>query len=307
MAAAATVSQQSHAGLLTKAQLKATLHSLGLLHSRPAGFSSTVQRTAAPYALPPSHAHCQSRIIDSLWHTLTCSSLPAGDKTAANHRPTAGADSRPRAATLQQQGFSNAATEIEIGSFDSLLNQSLDVWQQLTGEAENETLPTQAFDFAQPAALFVAKAQKVNVEGANRVAAPQLWHPPQVKRAGMHGVNLQQLMSFVQLVQQQRKKDTSTAVVAHALGAGSEQPSAELGRLARMCSQNKQANMAYIGIGNQKLYQQSMGHLGAAPDHAAGTQLIMARCQGDAIAVQQETSAGQGRWQPRGDTSYQLC
>ena len=72
------------------------------------------------------------------------------------------------------------------------------------------------------------------------------------------GVNLQQLLHFVQLVQQ---CSSSTALQLSPLPLGNftmQHNEDELNRLARICSRNKQANMAYAGIGKSRAVRHTL-------------------------------------------------
>lgn len=180
-------------------------------------------------------------------------------------------------------------------SFDTLLSQSIDVWQQLIG-GSGSLAPVHVHDPCQPDAAVAA-----GVDISSSVLATSTKRPASVDKSVMHGISLPKLLSFVQLVHQQSSCLSTTKMPsAPALGAVSQQQQTELSRLARICSQNKQANMAYVGIGRSKLPQQAVGRSPAAPKQASGLQLVTAEPKGDAAAVQMQSLAAADSWQPRG-------
>ncbi len=77
-----------------------------------------------------------------------------------------------------------------------------------------------------------------------------------------------------------------------------ERQNADLHKLARMCSQNKQANMAYLGIGNSRVQQQSLQSLRAVHERASGLPAHHAQTQ------QAQQPAPSHKWRPRGELSH---
>ena len=298
-----------NAGFLTKAQLQAALHSLALLDSKPAVFSSSSLRPGSKpgTAMPSRQAHRQSRLVDSLWDLLTSSPTDARRKVAATHRRFANAnatlhqmpaDVYHHAANTQQQPTGPAMLENDAESFDSLLSQGFDLWQQLTGGMDiDDAQDSQLVDLERPAVFPVAMAESAGSTCVSHAKSHPLRQPVRVQRSGMHGVSLQQLLSFVQLVQQQSTVSSPARGSLPAMGGLSQQQLAELNRFARMCSLNKQANMAYIGIGNRKLHQQPIRQAGTA----MGMQPLQTGSQADAVVVGQQKGIEKIRWQPRGE------
>ena len=184
-------------------------------------------------------------------------------------------------------------------SFDTLLSQSIDVWQQLIG-GSGSLAPVHVHDSCQPDAAVAAGVDISSSVLATSTKDPMLGRPAPVDKSVMHGISLPKLLSFVQLVHQQSSCLSTTVPSAPALGAVSQQQQTELSRLARICSQNKQANMAYVGIGRSKLPQQAVGRSPAAPKQASGLQLVTAEPKGDAAAVQMQSIAATDNWQPQG-------
>ena len=304
-----------HAGFLTKAQLQAAMHSLALLDSTPAVFSSSSLRPGAKpnTAAPSRQAHRQIRLVDSLWNLLTASPTDATRKVAATHRRFTNAsaklhqlpaDACHHAASTQQQPRRTAMLENEAESFDSLLSQGFDLWQQLTGGMDaDDAQDSQLVDLKRPAVFPVPMADSSGSTLVSHANRHPLRQPVRVQKSGMHGVSLQQLLSFVQLVQQQSTVISPAGAPLPAMGGLSQQQLAELNRLARMCSLNKQANMAYIGIGNRKLHQQPIRQAGMG----MGMQPLQTSSQADAILVGQQKGVEKISWQPRGELADLSC
>lgn len=299
-----------HAGFLTKAQLQAALHSLALLDSKPAVFASSSLRPGAKpnTAVPPRQAHRQVRLVDSLWILLTASPTAARRKVAASHRQFVDAnatsthqmpaDAYHHAANTQQRLRATAMLENEAESVDSLLAQGFDLWQQLTGGmVADGAQDSQLVDLEQPAAVPVPMADSSSLTHVSHAKSHPLRQPLQVQQSGMHGISLQQLLSFVQLVQQQSTVISPAGKSLPAMEGLSQQQLAELNKLARMCSLNKQANMTYIGIGNRKVHQQPIRQAGTA----MGMQPLQPGSQADAGVVGQQQGVEKLRWQPRGE------
>ena len=296
-----------HAGFLTKAQLQAALHSLALLDSKPAVFSSSSLRPGAERGtrLPSRQAHRQFRLVDSLWNLLT-SPTDARRKVAATHRRFVNAntalhqmpaDAYHRAASTQQQPRGLATLANEAESADSLLSQGFDLWQQLTGGMDaHNAQDSQLVDLQRPAVFSVPTAESSGSTCVSHAKSHPLCQPVQLQKSGMHGVSLQQLLSFVQLVQQQSNVISPAGGPLPAVGGLSLQQLAELNRLARMCSLNKQANMTYIGIGNRKVHQQPISWAGTA----MGMKPLQSSSPADAVVVGHQKGAKKISWQPRG-------
>ncbi len=252
--------------------------------------------------MPARQAHRQVRLVDSLWHLLTASPTDARRKVAAAHRQFVNAnatlhqmpaDAYHHAANTQQRPRGTAKLENEAESVDSLLSQGFDLWQQLTGGMDaDDAQDSQLVDLEQPDPM-------ADSSGSTRVSHAKshpLRQPVRVQKSGMHGVSLQQLLSFVQLVQQQSTVISPAGGPLPAMGGLSQQQLAELNRLARMCSLNKQANMTYIGIGNRKVHQQPIRQAGTA----MGMQPLQSGSEADAVVVGQQQGVEKLRWQPRG-------
>ncbi|KAA6426822.1 MAG: hypothetical protein FRX49_03147 [Trebouxia sp. A1-2] len=297
-------------GFLTKAQLQAALHSLALLDSKPAAFSSSSLRpgTKLNTAVPSRQAPRQVRLVDSLWNLLTAPSTDARrTQVAATHRRSVSAnatlhqmpaDAHHHAVNTLQRPRGTAMLEHEAESIDSLLSQGLDLWQQLTGGMDaDDAQDSQLVDLERAAVFSVPMADSSGLTRVSRAERHPLRQPVHVQKSGMHGVSLQQLLSFVQLVQQQSTVISPAGEALPAIGGLSQQQLAELNRLARMCSLNKQANMTYIGIGNRKLHQQPIRQAGTA----MGTQPPWSGTQAHADVVGQQQGVEKVSWQPRGE------
>ena len=188
--------------------------------------------------------------------------------------------------------------ENEAESIDSLLSQGFDLWQQLTGGMDaDDAQDSQLIDLEQPEVFPVPMADSSSPTCVSHAKSRPVPQPVRVQTSGMHGVSLQQLLSFVQLVQQQSTVISPAGESLPAMGGSSQQQLEELNRLARMCSLNKHANMTYIGIGNRKLHQQPTRQAGTA----MGMQPLQTGSQADAVAVGQQQGVEKLRWQPRGE------
>ncbi len=272
--------------------------------------SSSLRPGAKPNtAVPSRQAHRQVRLVNSLWNLLTASPTDARRKVAATHKRFVDAnatlhqmpaDACHNAASTQQRPRGTAKLENEAESVDSLLSQGFDLWQQLKGGKDADDAQDSQFgDLERPAVVPVPMADSSSSTRVSH-AKRHPWHQPvQVQRSGMHGVSLQQLLSFVQLVQQQSTVISSAGAALPAMGGSSQQQLAELNRLARMCSLNKQANMTYIGIGNRKLHQQPIRQAGTA----MGMQPLQTGSQADAVVMGPKKGVEKLRWQPRGEPS----
>ena len=210
------------------------------------------------------------------------------------------ADAYHHAANTQQQPKGPAMLENEAESVDSLLSQGFDLWQQLTGGMDaNDAQDSQLVDPEQ----LDPMADSSGLPRVSHAKTHPLRQPVRVQKSGMHGVSLQQLLSFVQLVQQQSTVISSAGAALPAMGGLSQEQLAELTRLARMCSLNKQANMTYIGIGNRKVHQQPIRQAGTA----MGMQPLQTGSQADAGVVGQQEGVEKLRWQPRGELADLSC
>ena len=203
----------------------------------------------------------------------------------------------PGATASEGQPKHQAAAADEADSCDSLLNESFGVWQQLTGEAglcqePAETPCSQPFTGLQPSdpcSLMSSMSQDGDI--ALMSATEQSLQLKQAKRATMHGASLLQLLEFVQLVQQHSSGVIPAQQAEAVQGSGSSPQLAAIDRIARMCSQHKQANMAYTGIGNSKHWQQS-----GAPAQTAVLPRFCAIPDNAALVQGHPASS----WQPRG-------
>ncbi|DBA87465.1 TPA: hypothetical protein ACH3X1_004504 [Trebouxia sp. C0004] len=257
--------------------------------------------------MPFRQAHHQTRLVDNLWNLLTGSSTDARrTQVAAAHRRFVNAsatlhqmpaDASHHAANVQQQPRGPAMLENEAESNDSLLSQGFDLWQQLTGGMNaDDAQDSQLIDVERPAASPVPTADSSGSTCGSHAKRHPLRQPVRMQKSGMHGVSLQHLLSFVQLVQQQSAAISPAGASLPVMGGLSQQQLAELNRFARMCSLNKQANMTYIGIGNRKLHQQPIRRAGTA----MGMQPLQAGSQADSVVVGQQKGFEKIRWQPRG-------
>lgn len=302
-------SRPHFAGVLTKAQLQATLLCLGMLASKPPAFSSTVRSTTAmhPSTSPARHARQECTIVDRLWQVFT-NTVHQSDSIAAMRRTKALALPASRIAGVSQHAGSDDATADKADSSDSLLSESLHLWQQLTGEADLSPGSAHA-DLTQPpkTPLQVSAGSPSHVvpltmhtgESINSTANQQILSPQQHKEArksDAHGVRLQQLLSFVQLVQQHSSGTglAETLATASLQTSMSSQQAAELDKIACICSQHKQANMAYKGIGNSRVQQQLRGQCGPALKGPLGT------VETDA-SLSDQHGVPTSRWQPQGN------
>ncbi len=247
--------------------------------------------------------------MDNLWTSLTASPTDARRKVAATRRQFVNAkatlhqkpaDACHSAASTQQRPRGIAKLENEAESVDNLLSQGFELWQQLTGGMDaDDAQDSQLVDLEQPAAFSVPMADSSSPTHVSHAKRHFLRQPVRVQKSGVHGVSLQQLLSFVQLVQQQSTVISPAGGSLPAMGGLSQQQLAELNRLARMCSLNKHANMTYIGIGNRQVHQQATRQAGTA----MGMQPLQTGSQADAGVVGQQQGVEKLRWQPRGELS----
>ena len=276
-------------------------------------------------ALPVRHAHCHSQVVDRLWQILTAaSSQVSTDKLGVTSAPASSC--RPQTAPEaghetppvlhqqillpHQQAVSSTEADNEAESFDSLLSQGLDLWQQLTGEMDfvHGESPCCMGKSDQLVVVPAAKVDSSSLTTASHSKPTQLWQPAQLKRSGIHGVTLQQLLSFVQLVQQQSSSNAPAAESVLLTGAATQQQQAELSRLARTCSQNRLTNLTYSGIGNRKLQQQPLVQSRLpGTDHAPGMHAVTADGSQRPVALAVQLSdADRSGWQPRGVTTDKI-
>lgn len=197
----------------------------------------------------------------------------------------------------------------EAESCDTLLSQGIDLWQQLIGKANFSHTPAHAADSqASSMPLPVNAAEPtpdvpLSISPAQSMfsATDQPSHQKlQVKadaKSNMHGVSLQQLLAFVQLMQQHSSGSQTVHPAVNLQTGRTERQNADLDKLARVCSQNKQANMAYMGIGNSRVQQQSLRQWRSVHDRASGVSAHHAGKQ------QKQQPALIHKWQPRGELS----
>ena len=200
---------------------------------------------------------------------------------------------------------------------DPLLREGLDIWGQLTGspcsnsdcslqDSITGNLPaTQQTATQAPAAVITAASDRVDeafraAHSMQHHAAPRDQHTHRLS-GPTTGVSLQQLLSFVQLVQQ---SSSSAALQLAPLPLGDftmQHQQDELNRLARICSRNKQANMAYAAIGKPKAYRQP---LIAVHANAQGqVQAAPGATQPSFRPMLQPAHAGVRNWRPAGELS----
>lgn len=287
------------AGLLTRAQLQAALHSLGLLASKPPAFSSSGHRTtAAPPSIPSAqHARQERGIVDSLWQLLTQTQPKC---TSATHRTGRSPSPVTKKVAGSQHLQPHQAAANQADSCDTLLCEGLDLWQQLIGEEPSSIgaahtmhsqTPSGSGSAATPGLNSSLHAAESMCSTSDQPAARKqpLQHKGAIK-SNMHGVSLQQLLAFVQHVQQHSRGSQAEPTAAFLQAALTDRRSAELDRITRVCSQNKLANMAYVGISNRKMQRQSPLQLKAACDKTSGTSACHAKPH----------SKRPNNWQPRG-------
>lgn len=291
-----------NAGLLTRAQLRAALHSLGLLASKPPAFSSSVRRTAAAAPSTPSAHHSQREgsVVDSLWQLLAgsqseCKSATHGTKVS----PSPSSGKAPGLKYLQP----DEAAANQADSCDTLLCESMELWHQLIGQEPRSIEAARAVNTqtpTNPSAISAAKPGQdfpLSVETAKSLCstsdqpAQQKVRAKKGTKSAMHGVSLQQLLAFVLHVQQHSSRGQSAASLQAAL---TDRQNTELNKIARMCSHNKLANMTYVGIGNSRVQRLSPLQLKAAPGRAVG------RCTGHAEAHSQHPDLT-NKLRPRGE------
>lgn len=285
-----------HAGLLTKAQLQAVLHDLGLLENKPAAFFSSSpgrpQSAVSPHTI--RHAQQQARVVDRLWSCLHTSH--STDSTAANSNSYAA----PTSGQTSHHPISATVPEAEA---DALLMEGLDVWEQLVGYSFS-TPSSESSSASPPAASRQAHSDLSNavhtrVDDAFRTAHCMQIHAAAGKHDSdkMTGVLLQQLLFFVQLVQQ-CSSAVAIQVVSQPMHTSAQHDAAELDRLARVCSRNKQNNMAYVSIGKSKMYRRPLRAISMnTPDQREGTKVVR---QATHSPGQQTMHAGTRRWRPSG-------
>ena len=298
-----------NAGFLTRAQLQAALHSLGLLASKPPAFSSSVRRTAAAFPSTPSahRSRQEGSIVDILWQLLTGTQLK--HKSAAYHtKASPTASSKTLAEPTCMQPHQAAAKQAD--SCDTLLCEGIDLWQQLTGEeplsieakhavysrTPANSSPISAAMPCQDSPLPVCIVESM-CSTSDQPPQQQLFSQPKDGiKSTMHGVSLQQLLAFVQHVQQHSGGIQPVPTAAFLQAALDDCQNAELDKIAGLCSQNKLANMTYVGIGNRRVQRQSPMQLKAAPDRDLGGSAGYA----EAPCQHPDTV---NKWQPRGEPS----
>lgn len=294
-----------NAGLLTRSQLQAALHSLGLLANRPPTFSSSMRRAAAVHPSTPSAQHSRQAgsIVDGLWHLLTGTQSKC---MSASHRTKALPLRSGRVSSSSQHLQPEQAAADEAESCDVLLSQGINLWQQLIGEASFSHEPAHAAQTHAPTTPVPVNAAKpapdvtLSFSPAESMCSTTnrpLQHTLQVKagaKAHMHGVSLQQLLAFVQLVQQQNSGIPAANAAADLQVALTDRQNAVLDKIAQTCSQNKQANMAYVGIGKSRVQQQSLQQPRAVHDRASASLAHHGQKQ------QEQQPALTHKWQPGG-------
>ena len=215
--------------------------------------------------------------MDSLWRSLTVTEV---DSSSVLQQPNAPDLHFSRGKTACQQLQPCQLVPDEADSCDSLLSEGFDLWQQLTATAANSLEPSYAkhsppdnaaspsFESALPSCGAPHRASIVSNQ------AMQQKQSKEVRTSNVSGVSLPSLLSFVQLIQQH--SSGACAAPAAQRSTVDSQHSAELYNIARICSQNKQANMAYMGIGNMKVHQQPQRQVAAAAcvpaEHALNQQ-----------------------------------
>ena len=297
------------------------MQNLGMLGSKPAAFASTAQRVAAVQstALHSSSAQRQSKVMESLWHICTrnvLASPPSPAPQAAEAAPLQAAEAAPPQAAeatlaesaayadLQQDLKSSVVPEEQnqVNSSDLLLNESIDAWQQLVSSTSK---PEASQNSPNPAQAFFEGVSDAHATGCSLhedTAALGRHSHANHSKSGMQGVSLQQLLSFVQLVQQQTSNSVSAASTLPAFKDLSPQQCAELDRLARMCSENKQANMAYVGIGNRKHFPLgSSGHSRGTGHQASAVQPVRLKRLGSPDGITDS------KWHPQGVCLHDLA
>lgn len=265
-----------------------------------------MHRTAAAPLSTASARHLreEGNFVNSLWQLL------AGTQSQCNsatHRTKVSpSPSSNKAAGLKcLQPDAAAANQAE--SCDTLLCESIDLWRQLIGEEPLSIEAAHAVNSQTPANHSAISAAKPDPDfplpvhtadsmcsTSDQPASQKL--PLQLKegiKSTMHGVSLQQLLAFVQHVQQHSGGGQAVQTAAFLQAALTDRQNAQLDRIARICSQNKLANMAYVGIGNRKFQSQSILQLKAADGRTLG------RSAGHAEAHSQHPDTTK-KWQPRG-------
>ena len=118
----------------------------------------------------------------------------------------------------------------------------------------------------------------------------------------MLGVSLNQLLSFMQIVQQQTSSSGFDPAFVPAFSSLSLQQRIELLRLGQTCSQNKQANMAYVGIGNRKRPLVQIGHLHNPCQH---TPDVQPDSETTPCSAKEQQSPAEHKWRPHGKQMLQ--
>ena len=268
-----------NAGLLTRAQLQAALHSLGLLASKPPAFSSSRCRTTAALPSTPSahHSRQEGGVVDSLWQLLTQT-----QPKCTNRSPSPVTEKV--AGSQHVQPHQAAANEAD--SCDTLLCEGLDLWQQLIGAEPSSIGTAHAVHSQTPtgnaATPGLGSPLHLHAESMCSTSDQPAQHKQPVqlkegKKSTMHGVSLQQLLAFVQHVQQHSRGSQAEQTAALLQAALTDRQRAELDRITRVCSHNRLANMAYVGIGNRRMQQQSPLQLKAPCDKTSSTSACHAR------------------------------
>ena len=284
----------SHAGLLTKSQLQAVLHDLGLLENKPAAFSST--SPARPAIVSPHtarHAQQQARVVDRLWSCLHTSQ-------PANHATSSAVDSPLVTSSLVEVSNHPTQDSLHDGRPDALLMEGLDVWEQLIGAASSDAdaglSEGSQYVLQKQHHVQHSTASHTRVDEAFRTAHSMQSHAAASKQHSgrMAGISLQQLMHFVQLVQQ-CSSAVGIQLLAQPVQGLAHQHADELNRLACICSRNKQTNMAYTGIGKPKMCRQPLAVVSSHDIRA----LHSAR-QGMHSPTQKAVHAEVRHWRPSG-------
>ena len=204
--------------------------------------------------------------MDRVWACLLCSQ--AATSTAPEAR-----DVEVESSFASEEGSRRSeVTAAEAGAdadADALLSEGFDIWEQLIG-GSCSTSSSALAENAIPSPSAPQSTPLRSTDAALRVdeafrAAHSMQHHATGNTLSPHrisgtttGVILQQLLHFVQLVQQ---CSSSTALQLSPLPLGNfamQHHEDELNRLARICSRNKQANMAYAGIGKPRAHKQTL-------------------------------------------------
>lgn len=230
--------------------------------------------------------------MDRLW---TC--LHAAQPAGVSVNPESDASPLQNAPADTQAHRTEAASH--DADTDALLKEGLDVWEQLIGYSPLDLKDGRTSVPLDPQASQLSTAAHMRVDEAFRAAHSMQSHAAASKQrtTKMTGISMQQLLYFVQLVQQ-CSSIVAIQLLTDPVQSLAQHQAEELDRLARICNRNKQTNMAYTGIGKTRMHRQPLAVISSnTPDKVT---VAHAARQTMRSPVQQGVVSGTKHWRPSG-------